>query len=377
MRNLAPIVDPADVATWGHAQRLRDADHTIYSLDGNPTGIYRAIARDGTAVETSGADALKSLLDVIKASGVHIALAEGTFDLGTWTTTGQKFNFVDLNDWTLSGSGMDKTVLQNSSDLADDTEPVNCTRCNRVTIRDLTVNAGGSDRGSSDALDFDDGDNIVIERVKVTGSRGSGIAFDGKDSGADSSGHTIRDCIIDGAGHEGILFWAVTDSLVDNVSIRNCGGGATAAAGGIKLNRHSGGHCHRNTIRGGVIESNTGDGIMLYAGSDNVVDGTVVQNNTADGILIATFSDGYVGSGHKVQNVRAVGNGGWGVILNPNAAAAITSCEVESLRGSGNTSGLLSDGADLTVINGRVELTQAEYDAITPDPNTLYVVVPA
>src|SRR5215204_2226821 len=108
--------------------------------------------------------------------GGTITFQAGDFDLGA-----EWFEFYDLTGITFAGQGIDVTVLRNNASASTDTEPFDFTNGDFITIRDMTVNAGGPLRSTSDALDFDAGDNNLVERVKVTASRGRGIVFDGKD----------------------------------------------------------------------------------------------------------------------------------------------------------------------------------------------------
>src|SRR5215207_10703208 len=106
--------------------------------------------------------------------GGTIPFQAGDFDLGS-----EWFEFYDLKGITFQGQGIDVTVLRNNASASTDTEPFDFTNGDFITIRDMTVNAGGPLRSTSDALDFDAGDYNLVQRVKVTGSRGRGIVFDG------------------------------------------------------------------------------------------------------------------------------------------------------------------------------------------------------
>src|SRR5688572_15056232 len=94
--------------------------------------------------------------------GGTITFQSGDFDLGA-----EWFEFYDLTGITFAGQGIDITILRNNASASTDTEPFDFTNGDFITIRDLTVTAGGPLRSTSDALDFDAGDNNLVERVKV------------------------------------------------------------------------------------------------------------------------------------------------------------------------------------------------------------------
>ena len=89
----------------------------------------------------------------------------------------------------------------------------------------------GTDRSTSDALDFDGGDEIVVERVKVTGSRGRGIIFDGKDAGQTADNNVVRDCVVTNVPGDGIQLLGSNNNLIENCTITNVG------SMGIRVNR--------------------------------------------------------------------------------------------------------------------------------------------
>lgn len=307
-------------------------------------GRYYARSRIGNVVAV--ATDLKTIVDTLKGNGVWLQFAAGVFDFGTITTAGARTTFVDLADMTVAGAGEGATTLRVTSSLAEDTEPISCTRCDGFTLRDITVDALGTARSTSDAVDFDDSDFVTVERVTVTNSRGSGLALDGKDAGATSRGHTIRDFTVEACAYEGILCWAVTDSLFDNV--RTTGVGTTASGQGIKFNRHSGGQCRDCTVRGGIFENGT-VGIAIY-GSDRVlVDGAIVRGNSSHGVYVQTFSDAIAATDHTIAHLHSVNNGGYGISIVPNAAATITGTRIIDHRPSGNTSGAVNDVGTGTV----------------------------
>jgi hypothetical protein len=117
-----------------------------------------------------------AVADLESFGGGEVSFGADTYDFGA-----DYFKFEGVNDITFTGAGIGLTRLQNDTSAATDTEPFNFEASDRITIRDMTVSAGGPLRTTSDALDFDGGDDILIERVEVVQARGRGIVFDGKD----------------------------------------------------------------------------------------------------------------------------------------------------------------------------------------------------
>ena len=178
------------------------SDPFVIRRDGN---IYHA---ESQTTSSSYSGSLKFVVENAASElnahgGGTITFQAGDFDLGP-----EWFEFYDLTGITFEGQGIDVTILRNNASASTDTEPFDFTNGDFITIRDMTVSAGGPSRSTSDALDFDAGDNNLVERIKVTGSRGRGIVFDGKDvSGGQprtSAGNVVLDCIITGIPSDGI-----------------------------------------------------------------------------------------------------------------------------------------------------------------------------
>ena len=73
------------------------------------------------------------------AGGGTIQFEAGIFDFGA-----DYFYLRDIANIVFAGRGMDVTVIQNNTSAATDTEPFNTGGANYVTIRDMTVSAGGA-----------------------------------------------------------------------------------------------------------------------------------------------------------------------------------------------------------------------------------------
>jgi Right handed beta helix region len=151
--------------------------------------------------------------------GGTVQFTTGTSDLG-----GDFFRFDELHGVAFDGAGMNATVIRNNSSTAADTEPFNFTGAFNITVSDLTVVAQAAPRTTSDAMDFDKGNDVVIERVKITTSRGRGIVFDGKNSNWTSLSNEVHDCVIDGLPGDGMELLTCSDNLVEGCTITNTGG---------------------------------------------------------------------------------------------------------------------------------------------------------
>lgn len=240
--------------------------------------------------------------------GGTLQFAAGDFDFGA-----DYFKFSHaLHNITFAGAGMDATVIRNVTSAAADTEPFNFSGTFNVTVRDLTVSAGGPARSTSDALDFDDGNDSLIENVKITDSRARGIVFDGKNSNWNSAHNTVRGVVITGVDTIGIQFLASTDNLVENCTISN------TVSHGIQANKSStvadqpNKKSSRNIIRNNVIDQSGQDGIDINSGDDNQVIGNTITNSSddvsgRDGIRITT-TDGITAERNVISGNIATDN---------------------------------------------------------------------
>jgi parallel beta-helix repeat protein len=157
----------------------------------------------------------------------------------------------------------------------------------------MTVFAGGTPRTTSDAIDFDQGNNSLVERVKITGSRARAIVFDGKNAGWTSAGNVVRDCVIDGVPGDGVEFLASTDNLVEGCTITNTGRNGIQAAKSSPLADQPNKKANNNTIRNNVIDNAGIDGINVTSSDGNRILGNRVTNSSddvaaADGIRVGS-----------------------------------------------------------------------------------------
>jgi chitodextrinase len=286
------------------------SDPFVVRRDGN---IYHAESQT-TSASYSGSlkFVVENAANELNAhGGGTITFQAGDFDLGA-----EWFEFYNLTGITFAGQGMDVTVLRNNASASTDTEPFDFTNGDLITIRDMTVSAGGPLRSTSDALDFDAGDNNLVERVKVTGSRGRGIVFDGKDVAngqpRTANGNTVLDCVITGIPSDGIELLASSSNLVENCQITNVGGH------GIQITKASStaGQPHKksndNVIVGNYVDNAGQDGINLNSGDRNSITGNTILNSSntttsQDGIDISS-SDSILCDDNVVQANTATDN---------------------------------------------------------------------
>jgi parallel beta-helix repeat protein len=277
---IAPASPPSPPASRFDVTRSGTTTYTAQSPSGGGyTGTLKQVVESAVAALASG-------------EGGTINFGAGDFDLGTtW------WEFHNLRGITFQGQGMDATTIRNSTSATTDTEPFDVSTANDVVIRDLTVDAGGGFRSTSDAIDFDGGNNILIERVKVTGARGRGIVFDGKDivGGVLRSAerNTIRNCVVTGVPTDGIELLAAWRNRIEGCTVTDVGGH------GIQLTKSSASAAQPNkpstdnTLASNLVRNSGQDGINLNAASRNQLLGNTVLNSSddvssKDGIRIGT-----------------------------------------------------------------------------------------
>jgi hypothetical protein len=188
-------------------------DATYYiDKSGSPnSATYWAKDRTGHiaafAADTSTTSGLKAVLQGLMANDVHFRFGPGRYHykdapLGneSWAGVEDHPSFTTTKGVTFSGAGMYSTIISNRSNFptGTDTEPFSFTNCQYTTIRDLAVEACGFYKSTTDAIDFDQGAHLRVERVRVTRSRARGIVVDGGDPGKWGGHNVIRDCVVQG-----------------------------------------------------------------------------------------------------------------------------------------------------------------------------------
>jgi len=209
--------------------------------------------------------------------GGTLTFEAGVFDLGA-----TYFRLVEISNIVIEGQGIDVTIIRNYSTASKDTEPFNTRGTYNVVIRDLTVSAGGTPRGTSDAMDMDKGNFDLIERVKITASRGKGIIFDGKDSDWTSTGNTVRDCEIYGTNNDGIQFLASTNNRVERCYVHDTVGDGIEATKSQSNATQANKKSNDNVIVDNRIDNAGENGIRINSSDRNVVSDNWITNSSDD-----------------------------------------------------------------------------------------------
>ncbi|HEV2907182.1 MAG TPA: right-handed parallel beta-helix repeat-containing protein [Actinomycetota bacterium] len=245
--------------------------------------MYRATPQGaGTTYTGTLKQVMQSAVqDLHSAGGGTVTFTSGVFDFGSEFLVGS-----NLANITFQGQGMDVTVLQNNSSAAIDTEAFDMHDTNQITVRDMTVIAGGPFRSTSDALDFDGGNDVVIERVKITGSRGRGIVFDGKDFSGPlprtADRNVVRDCVITGIPSDGIELLASSRNHIEGCSITDVGGHGIQITKSSTMADQSNKKSDDNVLVGNSIDNSGQDGINLNSGDRNEIRGSTILNSSDD-----------------------------------------------------------------------------------------------
>jgi parallel beta-helix repeat protein len=295
------VVEPPATALASHS-----ATHFVVS---KPSSNYEAKSSSKTHTGSLKAVVESAVTDLKGTGGGTVTFVAGVFDLGP-----DYFRLEDMTDITIQGAGMNATTIQNFSTMLDDTEPFNTKGATRVTIRDLTVSAGGTPRTTSDALDFDRGNNNLVERVKITASRGKGIIFDGKNFGWDSQGNTVRNCDISGTNNDGIQFLASSNNRVESCFIHDTvkdGIEATKSQSlpdSFQANKKS----NDNIIIGNTIDNAGENGIRIHSSDRNLITGNHITNSSDDGSnfdgIHITSTDSITCDDNRVEGNTATDN---------------------------------------------------------------------
>ena len=227
-----------------------------------------------------------AVADLAASGGGVVHFRSGEFDYGS-----QYFEGHQIRNITFEGEGIGATVIKNNSSAAADTEPFNFSGAFGVIVRDLTVSAGGPFRSTSDALDFDQGNDVLVDHVKITASRSRGIVFDGKNSSWTSLDNRVQDCVISGSAvqGDGIEFLGSSFNRVERCRIT---GGI-----GIQLNKSStvadqpNKKSSDNVVSSNVIDQAGQDGINIVSGDRNKIKYNTITNSAnvtsgRDGIRI-------------------------------------------------------------------------------------------
>lgn len=218
-------VEPDTIATVTIFKETRNGKTTYYAKQ--PNGHIKTFSAD--TATTSG---LKDVLESVAANDVHIHFSTGRFHfldapLGneSWAGVEDHASFANIKRLVFSGEGMmGNTIVSNRTNwpTGTDTEPFSFTNCQQVTIRDLQVESCGFFKSTTDAIDFDAGSYCLVERVRVTRSRGRGIVFDGGDTGKYARGNRVVGCLIQGRPEPPTITLVSGGSLAASTEYRYC-----------------------------------------------------------------------------------------------------------------------------------------------------------
>jgi parallel beta-helix repeat protein len=268
--NRPQLVIPAPPSPSPFVVRRSTTDSSVYVAESASTGITYS----GT---------LKSVVepaveDLSRAGGGVVHLSAGLFELAD-----SHFELKDMVGVTFEGEGMDVTTISNFRSIAADTEVFDVARATRGGIRNVTISAGGPDRSTSDAIDYDAGNYQLIERVKIVDSRARGIIFDGKDImggiARGAANNVIRNCVITNVPNDGIKLVAASNNRVEGCTITNVGRHGIAAAKSSPLAALPNEKARNNVITGNFIDEAGIDGISIVSGDANQVRGNTILNS--------------------------------------------------------------------------------------------------
>jgi chitodextrinase len=220
-----------------------------------------------------------AVADLNRTGGGVVHFTAGLFELGD-----SHFELQDMVNITFEGEGMHVTTITNFRSISSDTEVFDVSRATGGGIRDLTVSAGGPARSTSDAIDYDSGNNQLIERVQVTASRGRGIVFDGKDITGGivrhAEGNVVHDCVITNVPSDGIELLAASNNRIEGCNITNVGGHGIqitkASASASQPHKKS----NANVIIGNFVDQSAFDGVNITSGDGNEIRGNTIKNSS-------------------------------------------------------------------------------------------------
>ncbi len=320
----------------------------------NNGGTYEAYLNGAYTPEFSDTSLVTQVLNSIEADnpggGYTVQFAPGNFDMGAlwWTLNGH-------DDVTILGSGIGRThVFNDTGASGSDTEPFSFTGCNRITIARMDITAGGDPATTSDAIDFDNGSYCLVEDVRILGSRGAGIAFDGKDTGAAADYNTIRRVEISGTqttvGH-GIKFLASGHNTVTDCYIHDTTGDGISIQKASNTAQQPNKQSNFNTVDATTRIINAGrDGVRILSSSYNQVhakiDGSADDTANRDGIRIETqnaiAADYNFLGGYAVDTQTGAETQRYGVNVAPATASEANGNIIAAVT-NGNTTGDSND----------------------------------
>jgi parallel beta-helix repeat protein len=320
-----PTPSPTPTPPPGERVTLISRVGDIYYADASQWGGNNYSGPNLTAVGSS------AIYDMNRTGGGTVSFQEGIFDLGTG-----RFDLDDIANIVFEGQGIDNTILKNSTNASMDTEPFDFQVANWVTIRDLTVSAGGAFRSTSDAIDFDAGNNVLIERVKITSSRSRGIIFDGKGAGQNADNNVVRDCIVTGVPSDGIELLASRHNRIEGCTISGVGGHGIQITKSSTVANQPNKKSIDNLVSGNIVQNSAQDGINIISSDLNQIAGNSISGSGRDGVRVDSSSS-VTCDQNSVTGNTVSGSTKWGLnIDDPLCHGTVVNTNSFSGNGSGS-----------------------------------------
>lgn len=371
-------------STWDY--RIETDDPTGAHVGAATFYVYNASSvLQSTHADTGTTSGLKAALDTYKASNIWFKFGWGEFHFPDYTGENHA-TFNTLNNMIFEGSGMRgafKTLITGTITEANDTEPLSFTACDSIQIRDMEVLAGGTARSTSDALDFDDANHALIERVHILASRARGIVFDGKDPSASADFNVIRDCLATVAqAVQGDAFEILAGqyNLLKRVWAYRCG---QYGAQLVKGTGGSGRLASFNVIEDSSFVRSDDDGVNITSGSNNIIRRSLVDGNnfdaagSHDGVKIGTADDVDADNNeirdNWISDTQGTKTQDRGIQLTESGLAAINDTIIDGNYLQDNLNGPLTDGGTNTVDTNNI-ISGGETTFAPPPPVAVMAV---
>jgi len=248
-------------------------------------GTPGAPGRDaGTIVDGGDCGSIQAAIDGLPAAGGSVLVRPGVYTCGASIV-------IDRNNVALRGSGP-ATLLQLGAHVnrpvivvGQTIEAPTTTRRN-VVVSDLAIDGnraqqdhecsngpcGPGDFLRNNGMSLRRVEDVVVERVSVTGARSGGLVPE-----LTSRRLTIRDFTVTDSAFDGIAAYETEDSLFTGLHLHdNAGAGLSFD---IEFNR--------NVISDSVIEGNGDVGIFMRNSSDNLFSELLIRNSGSYGLFLA------------------------------------------------------------------------------------------
>lgn len=342
---------------------------------------FDAVTADDSALDRSGNISLRSAIQETNSTTgeATIALPAGTYTL-TRTGTDEDLSStgdLDINDHlTIRGAGADVTFIDGGAiDRIFDVAP-----SITLVLSGVTIQNGSAEFGAGL---YNDGGNVILQDVVLTGNTASGSASSESHGGAiaNNQGNILLERVTvsgnaadqDGGGIYSFNgFIEISDSLIDGNTSSRFGGGlsvdggsgviidstiagntASDDGGGVAVSPGSTVRLDRSTLRDNVTEDIGGG---LYARSSAItVSESTVSGNTAgtDGGGLAVELSSLTMLRSTVHTNSAEGDGG-GLVLG-SSSTSIAQSTISGNASVGNGGGIANyNGSNVRLTNATV-----------------------